>query len=136
MKGQINSLNQSNNELNISITNHTNTINDLQNKHNDLKSTYDDLTSLYSKQTFDLDLIKKELKNTQDELNTTSVNNKLLHDELTNIKKETAGYITKIEDLKLQLLNNKPDIPMVQEKQIKISSSLPNNRGIKVSSRR
>lgn len=101
-ESQLQKSNKVNENLNMDIENQKKTLNDFHQKFADLKSRYDELASLHSTQTFEHDILKKELKNAKDELDTACLNNRSLHDELLKIKNETKEYVSTIEELRKQ----------------------------------
>lgn len=113
--------------LNIELLHQQNICNDIQKKFDDIKSRYDELTSLYSKQTFENNLLTRELNNAKDELNTTSMNNKKLYDELQNIKNELLNKqrdVTLSPSTPSSIQQVKPVTP------VKKSTPVLRNRGV------
>lgn len=99
-ENQIQKATKAQESLNIELLHQQNMFNDIQKKFDEIKTRHDELTSLYSKQTFENDILKRELNNAKDELNTTSSNNKKLYDELQTIRNEANYYKNELHEFK------------------------------------
>lgn len=87
LSAQIDSLK---NDIDIHKTSHQETRNDLDElglKYNDIKTRYQSLTQVYAKQVYENESLKKDLEHQINESKTSADNNKMLHDELTHLKK-------------------------------------------------
>ena len=136
-------LNKLNDELCIKSDDNIKNNKELSIKNEELQNRYKDLTILYSKQTNDFEMCKKELKHLTNELNTSNLNNKILHDELELIKTQTVNHLNKIEELKISndIIESKRQVaPIIQVNNHIISMTKPptkitNRRGLKVTNR-